>query len=245
MLAFMRRNEILPVVNSIWRVPVILLMTGLLSTVSVLFSLLDRTGRMQHRCARLWAGFIFLVSRVEVDVEGLEKLQPGRGYVLMANHLSMFDHWALLRFIPFQFRFAAKASLFRIPFLGWHLSRSGNIPVHNRNPRQTIRLYQDVAERIRNGMSFVIYPEGMRTMDGVTERFKRGAFLLPKHAEAPIVPITIIGAHKRLRRGSVVIHPGRMGLVIHPVVEYEDYRDEPLEEVAERIRKTILERYQL
>ena len=245
MLAFMRRNEILPVVNSFWRVPIILLMTGFLSTVSVLFSLLDKTGALQHRCARLWAGFIFLVSRVRVDIEGLEKLEKGRGYVLMANHLSMFDHWALLRFIPFQFRFAAKASLFRIPFLGWHLIRSGNIPVHNRNPRQTLRLYRDVAERIRTGMSFVIYPEGMRTLDGVTERFKRGAFLLPKHAEAPIVPVTIIGAHKRLKRGSMVIHPGRMALVIHPPMEYDDYRTSPLEEVAEKVRQTILERYQL
>lgn len=163
----------------------------------------------------------------------------------MANHLSMFDHWAFLHYLPFQFRFAAKASLFRIPFLGWHLKRSGNIPVTLRNPRRTLRHYADVAERIRSGISYVIYPEGMRTLDGVTVSFKRGAFLLPKQAEAPIVPVTLIGAHKRLQRGSIIIHPGTMGMVVHQPIEFEEYKDLPLEEVAERVRTTILERYQL
>lgn len=241
----MGKGEFLPVLNSIWRVPVIVLMTGFLSTVSVAFSLVDHSGRLQHWCARQWAAFIFLVSRVHVDVEGLERLEPGRGYVFMANHLSMFDHWAFLHYLPFQFRFAAKASLFRIPFLGWHLKRSGNIPVVSRNPRQTIRSYRDVARRIREGLSFVIYPEGMRTLDGVTVQFKRGAFLLPKHAEAPIVPVTIVGAHRRLRRGSVIIHPGRMAMIVHPPIEFSDYRECRLEDLAERVRKTILERYEL
>ncbi len=241
----MRKGEFLPVVNSFWRVPAIVLMTGMLSTLSVAFSLVDRSGRLQHWCARQWAAFIFLVSRVSVEVEGLENLDRRRGYVFMANHLSMFDHWAFLHYLPFQFRFAAKASLFRIPFLGWHLKRSGNIPVFSRNPRQTIRSYQDVAKRIREGLSFVIYPEGMRTLDGVTVPFRRGAFLLPKHAEAPIVPVTIKGAHRRLQRGSVIIHPGRMSMIVHPPIEYSSYKDARLEDLAERVRKTILERYEL
>ena len=240
----MRKGELLPVLNSLWRVPLIVLMTGILSTLSVASSLVDHSGRLQHWCARQWAAFIFFVARVRVDVEGLEHLDRARGYVFMANHLSMFDHWAFLHYLPFQFRFAAKASLFRIPFLGWHLKRSGNIPVLSRNPRQTIRSYQQVAERIRQGLSFVIYPEGMRTLDGVTVSFKRGAFLLPKHAQAPIVPVTIIGAHRRLQRGSVIIHPGRMAMIVHPPIEYSSYKDCRLEDLAEQVRRTILERYE-
>lgn len=223
----------------------ILLGTGLLSTLSVGFSLVDATGRLQHWCARQWASFIFMVSRVTVRVEGLELLTPGRGYVFVANHLSMFDHWAFLRFIPFQLRFIAKSSLFRIPFLGWHLRRSGNVPVDFKNPRRTLRSYQKVTERIAAGMSFVIYPEGMRTLDGVPVPFKRGAFLLPKQARAPIVPVTLIGAHRRLRRGSMVIYPGEMGMIVHRPIEYEEYRDLELEEIAERVRAVVLSRYEI
>jgi 1-acyl-sn-glycerol-3-phosphate acyltransferase len=238
-------SDLLPKINAFWRVPVIILMTGFLSSLSVFFSVLDGTGRLQHWCARQWAAFIFFVSRVRVTVQGLENLQEGRGYVFAANHLSMFDHWAFLYHIPFQFRFIAKSSLFKIPFLGWHLRRSGNVPVHFENPRRTLRSYEALPEKIRAGMSFVIYPEGMRTWDGITVEFKRGAFLLPKQAEAPIVPVTLIRAHLRLKRGSMVIRPGNMSMIVHKPIEYEEYKDCDLKELAAYTRNIILERYHL
>jgi 1-acyl-sn-glycerol-3-phosphate acyltransferase len=194
-------------------------MTGLLSVLSVFFSIFDGSGHLQHWCARRWSDFIFFVSRVRVEVDGLEKLSQQRGYVLVANHLSMFDHWAFLSYLPFQFRFAAKSSLFKIPFLGWHLRRSGNLPVYFGSPRQTLKGYQEVARKIRSGISLVIYPEGGRTFDGVMQRFKRGPFLLARTAEAPIVPVTIIGAHLLLKRGSMVIRPGTMRLIVHDPLE--------------------------
>ena len=238
-------SKILPRLNAIWRVPLIILVTGILSSISVFFSLVDGTGRLQHWCAHLWASFIFGVSRVEITVEGIENIDPTRGYVFVANHLSMFDHWAFLYCLPLQFRFVAKSSLFKIPFLGWHLRRSGNIPVHFDNAHKTIRNYRKVTERVASGLSLVIYPEGMRTFDGVTVEFKRGAFLLPKEARAPIVPVTLIGAHRRLKRGSMVIYPGKMGMIIHEPIEYEAFKDWKLRELAERVRDTILERYEL
>ena len=88
----MGAGDILPKINAVWRVPLILLVTAVLSSFSVFFSLFDNTGRLQHACARTWAAFIFFVSRVRVKLEGLEHLSPGKGYVFVANHLSMFDH---------------------------------------------------------------------------------------------------------------------------------------------------------
>jgi len=223
----------------------ILAMTAFLSSISVFFSLIDGTGKLQHWCAHNWANFIFFVSRVTVHTEGLDNITEGRGYVFVANHLSMFDHWVFLKCLPIQFRFAAKSSLFKIPFLGWHLRRSGNLPVVYTNPRETLRAYKKVEERIRSGISFTIYPEGERTFDGVTLPFKRGAFLLAKHAEAPIVPVTLIGAHLRLKRGSIVIKPGKMEFHVHPPIEYEDYKNWDLENLAQKTRQIILERYRL
>jgi 1-acyl-sn-glycerol-3-phosphate acyltransferase len=240
----MRRAEILPHLNSIWRVPIILLATGILSTFSVVFSLLDGSGRLQHACARRWADFIFFVSRVQVEVEGLENLNPNRGYVFAANHLSMFDHWAFLSHIPFQVRFAAKASLFRTPFLGWHLRRSGNIPIEKANPRKTIQSFQQVSEKIQQGVSFVIYPEGMRTFDGEMVEFRRGAFLLARFSESPIVPVTIIGAHRRLPRGSIVIRPGRMKMIIHAPLSFSDYKEMELGQLARTVHEKVLSSYQ-
>jgi 1-acyl-sn-glycerol-3-phosphate acyltransferase len=241
----MGKTDILPVLNSFWRVPVILAMTALLSMLSVFFSLIDGTGRLQHWCAHNWANFIFFVSRMRTRVEGLENIEPGCGYVFVANHLSMFDHWLFLKYLPIQFRFAAKSSLFKIPFLGWHLRRSGNLPVIFTNHRETLRAYKRVEEKIRSGVSFVIYPEGERTFDGVTLPFKRGAYMLARHAEAPIIPVTIIGAHLRLKRGSMVIRPGKMEFIVHPPIEYEEYKNWQLDELADKTRSIILERYRI
>lgn len=231
-------------VNAFWRVPLIVLATAVLASVSVFFSLFDGTGRLQHGCARVWGRFILLVSRVTVQVEGLDNLDPARGYLFMANHLSMFDHWAFLAKLPFQFRFAAKASLFRIPFLGWHLRRAGNIPVDRRHPRRTLRDFDRVGRRIRDGLSLVIYPEGGRTWGEALAPFKRGPFLLAKRAKAPIAPVTFIGAHRRLARGSVVLHPGTMKMIIHPPVEFEEYRNDDTQQLTARIRKIIEASYQ-
>ena len=125
-----------------------------------------------------------------------------------------FDHWAFLAGLPMQFRFVAKESLFKIPFLGWHLKRAGNIPVSKTNYRETVRRFQAASAFIARGISYVIYPEGGRTW-GRMLPFRKGAFLLPVHAGAPIVPVTIIDAHKRLARGSALLVPGEMSMIIH------------------------------
>ncbi len=234
---------ILPKLNAFWRVPLILLATAVLATVSVLASLVDGTGRWQHACARAWGRFIFWVSRVRVKTTGLEDLDTSRGYVFMANHLSMFDHWAFLAVVPVQFRFVAKASLFRIPFLGWHLRRAGNIPVDRHSPRQALRDFQAIGEKIRQGLSVVIYPEGERTFGERMSPFKRGPFLLARSARAPILPVTLIGAHRRLERGSAILYPGEMEMIFHPPLEYDDYRRDSLQAVSDRVREIIAGAY--
>ena len=88
--------RLLPVLNSLWRVPIIILMTIGLATISVFFSLFDSSGKLQHKCARTWGSWILWISRVRVLTSGMDRLDRQRGYIFMPNHLSMFDHWALL-----------------------------------------------------------------------------------------------------------------------------------------------------
>ena len=61
-------------INAAWRVPLILLATAILASISVFFSIFDSSGRLQHGCARAWGRFIISVSRVCVEVKGLERL---------------------------------------------------------------------------------------------------------------------------------------------------------------------------
>lgn len=244
-IPLMFKKEILPRINALWRDPLIIIFTGLMSLLSVGFSLADGSGKSQHWCARTWSRFIFRVSRVKLTVRGLEKLESGRGYVFVSNHISIFDIWAFLAHIPYQFRFVAKISLFRIPFLGWHMRRIGNIPVDHRTPRKVLKSYQEASEKIKSGISIVIFPEGSRTDDGAVAPFKRGAFLLPRHAKAPIVPVTIIGSHLRLKRGRILIYPGPMEMVFHDPIPWETYQKWSLEELARETREIVLSCYRL
>ena len=93
-------------------------------------------------------------------------------------------------------------------------------------------------------MSYVIYPEGMRTWGEEVAPFKRGSLLLAQYAHAPIVPVTFIGAHRRLLRGSILLCPGTMQMIIHTPIEFEEYKDLDPQALAETVRERIQENYQ-
>lgn len=235
--------SLVPKLNVVWRVPLILVWTAAMATISLFISLFDGTGRLQHACARTWSRVILQVTRARVEITGLERLDTSKAYVFASNHLSMFDIWVFLAHLPFQFRFVAKVSLFKWPFLGWHLRRAGNIPIDRRNPRKAIESYEAAGAKIRAGVSVVVFPEGMRTWGDTVAPFKRGSFVLAQKAQVPIVPVTIIGSHRLLPRGSFLVQPGDIEVKIHAPLEYDHYKHLELESLAESVRKTILNSY--
>ena len=230
-------------VNAIWRVPLILSLTAVMATLSLIVSVADEGAKRQSWCARLWSRMLLRISRVQVRVRGLDKLDPEGAYLFAANHLSMFDIFAFLGCIPFDFRFVAKASLFQWPFVGWYLKRAGNIRVDRRRPRQTLRAFRAAGHQIRFGSSIVIFPEGMRTWGKKVAPFKRGSFLLARQTGASVVPVTIVGSHRRLPRGSVLIQPGRMEMIIHEPIPKDRYCNLKLDALARQVRRTIVESY--
>src|SRR5438876_9979130 len=174
--------------------PLIFLYTAVMGSISVASSFLDSRGRIQHGCARMWSRMILWTARVRVRVTGLEHIQPNVPYVLCVNHQSHMDIPIILTALPFQFRFAAKKQLFRYPFLGWHLRRSGHVPIDRENPRAAVRSLRDAAHTVRQGIPVMIFPEGATSRDGSIKPFKGGGFMLATKSDAAIVPITIRGS---------------------------------------------------
>ncbi len=144
--------------------PAIVLATILMGTLSLLASIWDRTGYTQHRVARWWSRILLALGFVRCRVSGIEKLDPHRGYVLVANHASYFDTPAILASIPLQFRFFAKKGLFSIPLMGGHLKRAGHLPVIKDDPRGSLKTMGEAAKMVRDrGISLLLFPEGGRT----------------------------------------------------------------------------------
>jgi 1-acyl-sn-glycerol-3-phosphate acyltransferase len=193
----------------------IIVATILYWSASQIVSLFDATGRKQAAIAAAWARALLRLSRVNVKVEGLEKIATDRSYVFVSNHLSYMDTPVFLANIPVQFRFLAKRGLFQIPFLGWHLKRAGHIPVPRGDARAAVKTMNTAAQMIRDrGISLLIFPEGGRSRDGSLGEFKEGAAYIAIHAGVPLVPVSLQGTREVLPFGSGHIKKGNVTMRI-------------------------------
>ncbi len=222
---------------------IIYLYTAIFGTASLLGSLFDAQGRWQHACARRWSWLILKTSGIRVEVEGLEYADDKRTMIYCSNHPSAMDIPILLASLPVQFRFLAKRALFHIPFLGWHLRRSGHIPVDRERPREALHSLEEAAKKIQKGRSVVLFPEGSRSRTVEPLPFKAGSFYLAVRAGVPVVPITLNGSRAVLKPDSLHVRSGRTQMIIHPPISTEGLSRDDVDKLSERVRNQILSRY--
>lgn len=184
------------------------LSTILWATVSILGSLVSGSGRLQHFCMRRWSKDNLWLSRARVEIEGLDNIAPVRPQILVANHSGLHDILSLAAHLPIQFRWIAKKSLFRVPFMGWHMRRSGYIAIDRENPRDAAKSIMDAAGVIRNGVNAIAFPEGTRSRTGSLGDFHSGAFSLALRTGVPLVPITLDGSYRVIAPKTLQVNPG-------------------------------------
>ncbi|MEJ2109656.1 MAG: lysophospholipid acyltransferase family protein [Acidobacteriota bacterium] len=130
------------------------------------------------------------------------------GTASLIGSLFFHDILSLAAFLPIQFRWIAKKSLFKVPFMGWHMRRSGYIPIDRENPRNAARSIIKAAKEIRGGVSAIAFPEGTRSRTGNLGRFHSGAFALALRAGVPLVPITLEGSNRVIVPKTLKVNPG-------------------------------------
>ncbi len=208
-----------------------------MGSLSLLSTLVDRSGDLGHRCARTWARLILKTTGVRVSVAGLEHLDPRRSYVLASNHQSIYDIPIIFASVPLQLRIVAKQSLGRIPFMGWHLWHSGHLLVDRRNPGP------DIVEKMRRlvsqSHSLIVFPEGTRSVDGTLGRFKRGSFVVALDAQLPVVPVTIVGSRSVMQKGRLMVRPGHVRLIVHEPIPTAGLTREDVTAFADRVRTIV------
>jgi len=180
---------------------------------------------------------ILWTARVRVRVRGIENLKPGCPYVLCVNHQSHMDIPVLLAALPFQFRFAAKKELFRYPFLGWHLRRSGHVPIDRENPRAAVKSLREAAETIKDGIPILIFPEGGTSRGGTIKPFKGGGFMLATRSNADVVPVIIRGSRAILVPKTYHVRGGTVEIIIGEAIPSGGVS---ATELANRVRDEIL-----
>ncbi|HEY0005005.1 MAG TPA: lysophospholipid acyltransferase family protein [Pyrinomonadaceae bacterium] len=225
-------------------IPLIYLYTLLMGTLSLALSFFDPQGKRQHWCASLWARMIARTAGARVRVHGAEHILPGASYVFLSTHQSYMDIPVMLGYIPAQLRIAAKKEVFRIPFLGWHMSRAGHISIDRGSSPDAIASLQRASGEIRGGICAFLYPEGTRSRDGSLQPFKKGGFKLAMQARVPIIPITIIGTRRLLPRDSNIFRPGPVDLYIDAPIQTERLADEDLYTLMHLVRARMLQHFE-
>jgi 1-acyl-sn-glycerol-3-phosphate acyltransferase len=186
--------------------------TLVLGAAALLVSPIDPKGEYAHRIARLWAAIHLRVNGIVVCLEASDNM-PEPPFLLMSNHQSALDIFALLSGLPVSFKFIAKRELFRIPVFGWAMKRAGYISIDRNNPREALKAIEESAQKIKDGTVVLIFPEGHRSRNGRLQPFMKGGFSLASRAGVPVVPLAITGSFAVQPKGSIMSPPERRGRV--------------------------------
>jgi 1-acyl-sn-glycerol-3-phosphate acyltransferase len=178
------------------------------ATVSILGSPASGSGKLQHFCMRRWSKDNLWLSRARVEIEGLSNIDLSHPQIFVANHSGLHDILSLAAFLPVQFRWIAKKSLFRVPFMGWHMRRSGYIAIDRENPRDAAQSILEAAGQIRSGVNAIAFPEGTRSRNGDLGSFHGGAFSLALRTGVPLVPIALDGSYRVIAPKTLEVNPG-------------------------------------
>jgi 1-acyl-sn-glycerol-3-phosphate acyltransferase len=222
----------------------VVLATLVLGIAVIVLSFFIKSGNLMHKIARFWGRSILVVSRIKVRVEGLSGMDFKRPYIYMANHQSNFDIPVLLGHLTIQFRWLAKMELFRIPIFGRAMRKAGYISIDRNDRRSAINSLKAAAEKIKNGVSVLIFPEGTRSRDGKIRPFKKGGFVMAIESGVPIVPVVISGTREIMTKGKFRVNPGQIHMRILAPIDTSTYTRKTKEVLMERVRRVICEHFE-
>jgi 1-acyl-sn-glycerol-3-phosphate acyltransferase len=233
-------------------VPMMLLATVLFGLASLLAGLWDKDGSEQHAIARLWANVLLKVALSPVTVEGYDRLlamRDGGGgvgaqaAVYVANHLSYFDTPVVFAWLPFQFRILAKAPLWKIPFIGWYLNRSGQVPVDQTSARSAVASLGRGVRTLESGMPLFVFPEGGRAFNGELQKMVSGAAWMAIKAQVPLVPLTLIGTYELLPIHVYALRPRPLKMVVGEPISTLGMTTRDADALTQRVHDEIYKTY--
>lgn len=189
----------------------------------------------------LWGRFNGFITPMLVSTEGKENVDKKQSYIVVANHLSLYDIYLIYGWLPVDFRWVMKQELRKVPILGFFCYRAGHVFINRSNPESARSSINAAKERIKDGTSIFFFPEGTRSNDERLLPFKKGAFKLAIDMNLPILPVTIVGTQDILPNNTTDLFPGKAKLIIHKPIDINNYNDNNIQALIDRAQTIIQE----
>lgn len=212
----------------------------------LLFTILKKSWYPQFfKVARVWATLILFGMGFIPKIKKETIPEKGKSYMFVSNHTSMTDIMLMYYAVKNPFVFVGKKELAKIPLFGFFYKRTC-ILVDRGNVRSRKKVFDAAQERIQQGLSICIFPEGGIPDDQniVLDSFKDGAFRLALDHQLPIIPLTFHDNKKRFSYAFFTGSPGRMRVKMHGPVETSGVLKENKRQVKEEVRNTIFKELQ-
>lgn len=191
---------------------------------------------MVWRFLSLWAKMCLFCAGVKVEKYG--DLSLKEGFVIYPNHQSYFDILVLLSALDEPIAFVAKDSLRWLFPLGCWISKSGGIFISRKSTKREFEKIRNICDRLKEGMNFVIFPEGTRSKNGKLGKFRSGAFRIPLLTGVFSVAICIVGTYIINCRGNIWINPSKVKIYIsEPIPATKDIENEVRGFIEEKLQR--------
>jgi len=188
---------------------------------------------------KYWSKIVCRVALCSITVKGTEKLKKGGAYVFTPNHQSAFDIFLIYGYIGNNIKWVQKHTLRKIPFVGIASEIAGHVFVNQSSLKSMIETIKKAKKELQDGVSMVIFPEGSRTEDGKMGKFRKGAFIIAKEMDLPIVPVTLNGPFEVMKIHTYLINPGKLELIIHDPIPTEGLTDENIPNLLTQTRNIV------
>ena len=202
--------------------------------------ILSRTGNLAFSISKLWAYTMLAVSFVRTEIKNKDKILKGTSYIIISNHQSHYDIITLVTTLSIQFRWIIKKEILKLPIFGYALYASRNIFIDRSNTTSAIESINKGFDRLPKGVSVMVFAEGTRSPDGQIHEFKKGGFITAVARKLPILPVTVNGSRRIMRKGSFTLKPGKIQVVIGDPIDTSGYTNDTIPELIDKTRQTIM-----
>lgn len=200
------------------------------------------TGWLFEKMVKIFSKMIIVLGGVRMKVVGRENLAPGGKYILMINHVNLFDGFTFNWSFPGKVRGIEEESHMKWPVYGPLMKRIGMIPINRKNARRALDSLKRAAELLneQKNLSIGVMPEGTRTITGKLGNFKKGGFLLAIESGLDIIPVIQTGSYKIKQKTGWIIRPGKIKMIYEKAISTKGYTRENVAELMEKVRNVML-----